>query len=55
VWTGCVWLSIRTSGGLLLTWLQTFRFHKRWIISFTSRVPISFSRRTLLLGVRLVI
>jgi hypothetical protein len=34
VWTGCIWLRIGTSDGLLWTRLWTFGFHKRWGISW---------------------
>jgi len=33
-WEGIDWLRTGISGGLLWTWEWTFRFHKRWRISW---------------------
>jgi hypothetical protein len=50
VWTGCIWLKIGTSGGLLWTWEWTFGLHKKRGISGLGEW-LSFWRRTLLRGV----
>jgi len=46
VWTGCFWLRIGTSGGVLWTRYWTFEFHKSG--EFPDWMAIIFSRRTLL-------
>jgi hypothetical protein len=37
MWTGCIWLRIGTTGGLLWTWSWTFSSHKRREISWLTQ------------------
>jgi hypothetical protein len=47
VWTGCIWLRIGTSGGLLWTRWWAFGFHKMRIISWLAEWRIVLHRYTI--------